>query len=82
MPIVEPLSHELVMTIFLLLKNIAGLKIFGKEILGPRTTITINVTKDIIKVCMLSENRRILLKGTFENLLFKKGITQFSCSIK
>ena len=60
------------MTIFLLLKNIAGLNIFGKEILGPRTTITINVTKDIMKVCMFSENRRILLKGTFENLLFKK----------
>ena len=60
------------MTIFLLLKNIAGLNIFGKEILGPRTPITINVTKDIMKVCMFSENRRILLKGTFENLLFKK----------
>ena len=60
------------MTIFLLLKNIAGLNIFDKEILGPRTPITINVTKDIMKVCMFSENRRILLKGTFENLLFKK----------
>ena len=72
MPIVEPLSHELVNDNLFTSKKYSRTYIFGKEILGPRTTITINVTKDIMKVCMFSENRRILLKGTFENLLFKK----------